>query len=88
MARLWGGGNPKWNNFSSLRIAGKNAEHKDGVGMILSRADTNSLLDWKPISERIITACFRTLIRNKIIGKCCTPIETTEVNRNINFASN
>lgn len=44
MARLWGGGNPKWDYFS-LRVAGKIAEHKDGVGMIQSTADTNSLLD-------------------------------------------
>jgi hypothetical protein len=37
-------------------VAGGNAEHKDGVAMLMSRATKNSLMDWKPISERIMTA--------------------------------
>jgi hypothetical protein len=60
VARIRGGGNAKLNNLFFSGIVGKNAEQKEGVGMLLNRAAKNSLMDWKPISEMIITACFRT----------------------------
>jgi exonuclease III len=67
--------------FLYSAIAGENAEHKDGVRMLLSRGAMNSLMDWKPILERIMTACFRTQIRNVTVIQCYAPTETTKINK-------
>lgn len=43
---------------------GEDAEHREGVGLLLNETAKRNLLDWKPISERLMTARFKTRVRN------------------------
>ncbi|XP_025996626.2 uncharacterized protein LOC105203684 [Solenopsis invicta] len=49
--------------------------HESVVGMILSKTAKLCLLNWKPISDRLITARFRTHARNLTIVQCYAPTE-------------
>jgi hypothetical protein len=46
-----------------------------GVSMVLSKAALNSLLYWKPVSDRIITACFKTKTRKVSFIQVYAPTE-------------
>jgi hypothetical protein len=35
---------------------------RDGIGISLHKTAKKNLLEWHPVSERIITACFSTKI--------------------------
>ena len=65
----------RWNTFGSLRTrtgktilySGKPTDddpHVKGVGLILSRVAADSLMEWEPVSERIITARFDSKCQN------------------------
>ena len=47
--------------------------HKHGVGLLLSKDAAKSLIEWEPVSERIITARFTSKGRNITIIHCCAP---------------
>ncbi|CAG4943626.1 unnamed protein product [Colias eurytheme] len=47
--------------------------HENGVGLLLSDVAKKSLLDWKPISDRILTARFNTKVRKLTIVQCYAP---------------
>jgi hypothetical protein len=64
--------------FSFLVQQGENIKHRSGIGLLITKHGKNSLMDWKPISERILTACFKTHIRNVTLIQCCAPTEVTE----------
>jgi hypothetical protein len=38
--------------------------HQEGVGFILSKKANQSMIDWKPVSSRIIVARFKSNVRN------------------------
>jgi hypothetical protein len=38
-------------------------------------------MEWKPVSERILTAGFKTHIRNMTLIQCYAPTEATEKNK-------
>ncbi|PZC75700.1 hypothetical protein B5X24_HaOG205732 [Helicoverpa armigera] len=72
------------NGFGELRTSrgltflysGKEDEEdvrENGVGFLLSDAAKKSLLDWKPISERIITARFNSKARKITVVQCYAP---------------
>ncbi|CAG4959526.1 unnamed protein product [Colias eurytheme] len=44
-----------------------------GVGFLLTEAAKRSLLDWRPVSERIITARFNSRVRKITIVQCYAP---------------
>lgn len=57
------------------------AEERDrvsGVGLILNKTAKKSLMEWHPVSDRIITARFKTKIRNVTIVQCYAPTESAE----------
>ena len=54
------------------------APHTQGVGLMLSKEAAGALMEWTPISPRIITARFRTKIGGLQILQCYAP--TNEAN--------
>lgn len=60
----------------TLLYSGKESEEEvreHGVGFLLSNAARKSLLDWKPISDRIIYARFNSDVRKISIIQCYAP---------------
>ena len=47
--------------------------HERGVGLILSKDATQSLLEWEPVSERIIRARFNSRWRQATVIQCYAP---------------
>lgn len=58
-----------------------------GVGLLLSKEARKALIEWKPHSDRILTARFRTRARNLTCIQCYAPTETAEYNVKENFYS-
>jgi hypothetical protein len=52
-------------------------EHKEGVGMLLSKTAKRSLLEWTRVSSRIITARFKSRVRQISNIQCYAPVETS-----------
>ena len=46
----------------------ENAIHSEGVGFFLSKEASKALIQWEPVSSRIIVAKFRTREKNKFAG--------------------
>ncbi|KAJ8724077.1 hypothetical protein PYW07_008057 [Mythimna separata] len=60
----------------TLLYSGKESEedvHEYGVGLLLSNAAKKSLVDWKPISDRIMYARFSSKARTISIVQCYAP---------------
>lgn len=54
-------------------------EHSSGVGILLSSTIRDSLLDWEPISDRIIRARIDTKFKKLHIVQCYAPTEDKEL---------
>ena len=54
------------------------ATNSHGVGLLLSKNAAKSLIEWEPVSERIITARFTSKGRNITIIHCYAPINSAE----------
>ena len=78
----------RWNTFGETRLqtgetllfSGKEKEedtHENGVAILLSRDAFKSLLEWEPISERIIRAKFLSKFKNVHIIMCYAPTNVT-----------
>ena len=52
---------------------GENAEHNKGVGIIMTPKAEKSLINWEPISPRIVKAKFRTKYCNLTIVSVYAP---------------
>ena len=52
--------------------------HTHGVGLLLSKDAAKSLIEWEPVSERIITARFTSKGRNITIIHCYAPTNSAE----------
>jgi hypothetical protein len=50
-------------------------KHESVVGILLSPKAHKSLIEWKPISDRIIMARFLTKLRKLVVFQCYAPIE-------------
>jgi hypothetical protein len=66
------------NVFMYSGMSNINDPHMKGVGMLLSKNIRAVLLEWNPISERIITAKIKTKFRNMSIVQCYAPTEDAE----------
>ena len=53
--------------------------HEMGVGFILTREASASLMEWEPVSARIVTARFHSRWRNVSIIQCYAPTNTAEL---------
>ncbi|KAK9708744.1 Endonuclease-reverse transcriptase [Popillia japonica] len=77
----WPGQGDKLNkNGSSILFSGK-GEHEDrlnGVAIIISKNARKSLLEWKPISDRILTVRIKSSVRPITIIQCYAPTEVSE----------
>ena len=51
----------------------ENSPHTEGVGLMLSAEATASLIEWTPVSSRIVLARFRSRTRNVQIVQCYAP---------------
>jgi hypothetical protein len=60
-------------------------EHINRVGILLIKAASKSLLEWYPVSERIITAQFKIKIRNIKIIQCYSLIEPSVTETKLEF---
>jgi len=56
-----------------------------GVGIMLTKESRASLIDWKPISNRLMTARFRSGVRNITIINCYAPHEEKDENEKTHF---
>ena len=73
--RWTGHGETKLQTGETLLYSGKNEErHEAGVGILLSKKAVNSLLEWNPVSDRIMTARFKKVS----IIMCYAPTNTSE----------
>ena len=77
----------KTNSEHLLLYSGVSDEniHRDGVGLLMTKACHNCLIDWHPISERIMTARFKAKIRNISIIQCYAPTENSELRKKTEF---
>ena len=48
----------------------ENAVHIHGVGFMLTKNASKSLIEWEPVSERIITARFESKFQKKVTLLC------------------
>ena len=79
----------RWNTFGKVTTSsgetylysGKEREedvYTHGVGLLLSKDAAKSLIEWEPVSERIITARFTSKGRNITIIHCYAPTNSAE----------
>ena len=79
----------RWNTFGKVTTSsgetylysGNEREedaHTHGVGLLLSKDATKSLIEWEPVLERIITARFTSKSRNITIIHCYAPTNSAE----------
>jgi hypothetical protein len=48
-------------SFTFSGATGENIKHRNGVGLLVKKHGKNSLMEWKPVSEQILIARFKTL---------------------------
>ena len=48
----------------------ENDEHRNGVGLMLTKRASRSLLEWEPVSERILTARFHSKFQKVTVIQC------------------
>jgi len=51
---------------------------REGVGILLDKEAKISLIEWQPVSSRIIVPAFKTNIRNIVMIQYYAPTEVTE----------
>jgi len=62
-------------------------DHIRGVGILVNKNIRRALLEWNPISERIITARIQTKLRKMSIVQCYAPTENAELDEKEAFYS-
>jgi len=75
-------------NFLIFSGVGEDIDHRSGVDIQMNKETQRSVMEWSPISERIILACFKTKICNLTIIKCYAPTQTMEKDMKKNSTSN
>ncbi|XP_030752312.1 craniofacial development protein 2-like [Sitophilus oryzae] len=63
----------------------KTQAHESGVGFLLSDSAKKTLISWKPVSDRIITARCKVKIKNITFIQCYAPTEPAQVEDKQNF---
>ena len=67
--------------------ADEDAPHEKGVGLFLSQLAYNSLMEWEPVSERILSAKFKTKCQNTTIVQIYAPTELADADLKDEFYS-
>ena len=79
----------RWNGSGMTRLATKetiiysghtaeDAPHTEGVAIMLSESAAKSMMEWEPVSSRIITARFNSKGRKVTIIQCYAPTNVAE----------
>ena len=86
---ILGMGEARWGEFDEMttqdgvtflysgRPEGENTS-REGVGILLDKKTKRSLIEWQPVSARIIVACFKSNIRNIVMIQCYAPTEVAK----------
>ena len=81
---IFGMSEVRWNGFGEVSIQdgvtflyygrpeGENVS-SEGVGILMGKEAKRSLIEWHPVSARIIVARFKTTIRNIVMIQCYAP---------------
>jgi hypothetical protein len=73
-----GSGRTETNNGNVFVYSGMPSadyDHVRGVGILINKNIKGPLLEWNPVSERIITARIQTKLRKIFIVQCYAPTE-------------
>ena len=64
--RWLGFGEQRRTNGGGFLYSGRDedGDHRNGKGILISTKAISSLIEWHPVSERIITASFKAKVRN------------------------
>ena len=57
----WKGSDKITKEGKTILYSGNEEIHRNSVGMILNNEASRSLMGWKPVNERILTARFKTV---------------------------
>ncbi|XP_018405972.1 PREDICTED: craniofacial development protein 2-like [Cyphomyrmex costatus] len=76
----------RWKNSGDITTSdnhymiysGNSTTHINGVGIVISTKIKKSLMEWNPVSDRLITARFRAKNRNITIIQCYAPTEIAD----------
>ena len=79
----------RWNSHGETRLqtgevllySGKDSDddrHEAGVSLLLSKHAAKSLIEWEPVSDRIITARFESRFLNVSVVMCYAPTNNAE----------
>jgi len=74
-------------NFLIFSGVGEDIEHRSGVSILMNKEAPRSLMEWSPISERIILACFKKICNLTII-KFFSPTQMMDKDMKENSTSN
>ncbi len=86
----------RWNTFRQMTTATGDTflysgrereedEHSRGVGILIAKDAAKSLMEWEPVSERIMTARFYTKGRNITLIQCYAPTNKADLEDKDNF---
>ena len=76
--RWTGAGRIKSSDGFTIIHSGKDEEHSSGVALILSKDAAKSLIEWEPISDRLIRARFDSKYCKLTIIQCYAPTNQAE----------
>ncbi|XP_013381618.1 craniofacial development protein 2-like [Lingula anatina] len=76
--RWIGSGRLTTNDGSLILYSGHESTHSHGVAIILSREKARTLMEWEPISERIVKARFDSKYCKLTIIQCYAPTNDAE----------
>lgn len=85
--RWTGNGEHITSTGEKLIYSGNEQHHTNGVGILLSREAANAMIEWNPISPRIITARFNSRSRKTTIIQVYAPTEVSDVEKKREFYS-
>ena len=69
--------NDKGESYTIIHSGQKDTHHR-GVALIMNRESVNSLMEWKPINERLIEARFNSKYCKLTIIQCYAPTNDSE----------
>ncbi|XP_055379428.1 craniofacial development protein 2-like [Condylostylus longicornis] len=65
-------------NASQMLYSGNDQGGSNGVAILLDKTIRKSLINWKPVSDRIITAKLHPRLRKMTVVQCYAPTETSD----------
>lgn len=57
---------------------GEADHHRNGVGLLLTKQAYKSLMEWEPVSERVLTARFKSKFQEVTIVQCYAPTNAAD----------